>query len=241
MKRFVQLFVLMTAFGVTMLAESGLRVTAPAAYTWQEPENHAVEVDRLMRYHDYGEYDRQIRDVANSARDYLESVVRDNPKGDKLAAVFDIDETALSNWNAMAGCGFCSYNAQLELYSKAHDPLYSNEHDPAIIPTLELFRFARQNGIAVFFVTGRPESQRDLTIKNLTEVGYSNWTDLCMQPDLKPGEKPEFASVFKPRARKEIADKGYRIVLNMGDQASDLAGCCAERVFKLPNPFYLLR
>jgi len=29
-------------------------------------------------------------------------------------------------------------------------------------------------------------------------------------------------------------------VLNIGDQASDLAGCCALRVFKLPNPFYLL-
>jgi hypothetical protein len=26
-------------------------------------------------------------------------------------------------------------------------------------------------------------------------------------------------------------------VLNIGDQASDLAGCCAERVFKLPT-FY---
>jgi hypothetical protein len=28
--------------------------------------------------------------------------------------------------------------------------------------------------------------------------------------------------------------------LNVGDQASDLAGCCSERSFKLPNPFYLV-
>jgi hypothetical protein len=28
--------------------------------------------------------------------------------------------------------------------------------------------------------------------------------------------------------------------LNIGDQASDLAGCCEDRIFKLPNPFYLV-
>jgi HAD superfamily, subfamily IIIB (Acid phosphatase) len=31
------------------------------------------------------------------------------------------------------------------------------------------------------------------------------------------------AGVFKPKERQAIADKGYRIVLNIGDQASDLA------------------
>ncbi len=89
----------------------------------------------------------------------------------------------------------------------------------------------------MFFVTGRQESQRAATIKNLNEVGYSGWADLIMQPD---GNKPP-ASVFKPRDRQVIVDKGYRIILNIGDQASDLAGCCAERVFKVPNPFYLLK
>jgi predicted secreted acid phosphatase len=241
MKRLSQLFVLICAIGITLFADSDLQVISPASYTWQEPENHAVQVDRLMRYHDFGEYDREIRDVANSARDYLKSIVKDNPKGDKLAAVFDIDETALSNWNAMAGCGFCSYNTQLELYARAHDPIFSNEHDPAIPPTLELFRFAQQNAVAVFFVTGRRESQRELTIRNLSEVGYSNWTDLYMQSDRRSDQKPEPASIFKPRARRAISDRGYRIILNIGDQASDLAGCCAERAFKLPNPFYLIK
>jgi hypothetical protein len=67
-------------------------------------------------------------------------------------------------------------------------------------------------------------------------VGYSGWTDLITQPD---GNK-QAARVFKSQERQEIENKGYRIVLNIGDQASDLAGCCAERIFKLPNPFYLV-
>ncbi len=238
MKRFVQLLVLTTVFGVSMLAESGLHVTAPA-YTWQEPENHAVEVDRLMRYHDSGEYEREIREVANSARDYLEARFPGYvPKEAKIAAIFDIDETSLSNWDVMAGCGFCSYATQLQLYQ---DKLYSSTHDPAITPVLELFNFAKNKGIAVFFVTGRTESEREATVANLREAGYSGWTDLYMQPDVSSGQPKPPARVFKPKNRQEITNKGYTIALNIGDQASDLAGCCAERIVKLPNPFYLVK
>jgi predicted secreted acid phosphatase len=230
MKRFLQLLFLVPACGIVLFAQSGPTGSAPASAAWQEPENHAIVVDRLMRYHDYGEYDREIREVANSARDYLASVIKtEDPKANKLAAVFDIDETSLSNWDAMADCGFCSYSVQSKLYSIAHDP--------AIVPVLELFNFAKKNGVTVFFVTGRPEAQRAVTIQNLNEVGYSGWADLIMQPD---GNKLP-ASTFKPHDRKEIESKGYRITLNIGDQASDLAGCCAERIFKIPNPFYLLK
>jgi predicted secreted acid phosphatase len=196
----------------------------------EEPENLADSIDRLTRYHDFGQYDYQIRQVANVARDYLEMRVKSRQTEEKLTAVFDIDETALSNWRTMFDCGFCSYSAQLKLY-----PLPS--HDPAIVPVLELFNFAREKHVAVFFVTGREEKQRAATESNLTEAGYSHWDGLYMRPD--GNQDP--ASVFKPGARRQIEAKGYTIVLNIGDQASDLAGCCAERVFKLPNPFYLVK
>jgi acid phosphatase len=193
-----------------------------------EPENHAIVVDRLIRYHDSGEYDREIREVANEARDYLEMRVKHASKDEKLAAVFDIDETSLSNWEVMSGCGFCSYPSQVKLYP--------NAQGSAIIPTLELFNDARKMGVAVFFVTGRQNAQREATIKNLTDAGYSGWSDLVMQPD--GNKKP--AREFKSHDRKLIEEKGHHIILNIGDQASDLAGCCEERIFKLPNPFYLV-
>jgi predicted secreted acid phosphatase len=193
-----------------------------------EPENHAIVVQRLMTYHDSGEYDREIREVANEARSYLEMRTRSAAKDDKLAAVFDIDETSLSNWEAMSGCGFCSYSAQTKLYPDVPGP--------AITPVLELFNYAKKSGIAVFFVTGRQDAQREATIKNLNDAGYAGWTELITQPD--GNKKP--ARDFKSQNRLAIQDKGYRIILNIGDQASDLAGCCEERIFKLPNPFYLL-
>lgn len=196
-----------------------------------EPENHTLTEARLMTYHDSGEYEREIREVADAARDYLETHFKTIRGDEKLAAVFDIDETSLSNWDAMQDCGFCAYKIQAK---------YSIAHDPAITPVLELFNYAKNRGIAVFFVTGRPEAQRRLTVDNLHEAGYAGWTDLYMQPDPPAGTAKPPAHEFKPKNRQAITDKGYRIVLNIGDQASDLSGCCAERVFKLPNPFYLL-
>ena len=226
MKRLVPVLLLILVCGVALGGGSG---SAPTPASCKEPENHKFVVDRLLLYHDSGEYEREIRDVANSARDYLNARVKDASKEDKLAAVFDIDETSLSNWDGMADCGFCSFTVQTKLYSIAHDP--------AIIPTLELFHFAKSKGVALFFVTGRPEGARAVTIKNLTEAGYSGWLDLIMRSE---ESKQEPARIFKSHQRQLITDKGYRIVLNIGDQASDLAGCCAERTFKLPNPFYLI-
>jgi len=187
-------------------------------------------VDRLVRYHDYGQYDYQIRQVANAARDYLDARVKARQGDEKLAAVFDIDETSLSNWESLSDCGFCAYSAQLKLYPPP-------AHDPAIQPTLELYKFAQAHRVAVFFVTGRKEKERASTEANLAEAGYTHWDGLYMQPD----NNRDPAGVFKPRNRREIEAKGYNIVLNIGDQTSDLSGCCAERVFKLPNPFYLIK
>ena len=227
MKRFVPVLLVVFVFGFALGGGSG---SAPSsAANCREPENHKFVVDRLLLYHDSGEYEREIREVANSARDYLATRVKDAPKEDKLAAVFDIDETSVSNWAGLADCGFCSFNVQARLYSVTNDP--------AIVPVLELFNFAKSKGVALFFVTGRPESARDVTIKNLTDVGYSGWVDLITRTG---SAKQEPARIFKSHQRQLITDKGYRIVLNIGDQASDLAGCCAERTFKLPNPFYLI-
>lgn len=236
MKRITRTFLLTLVFASAAFGQNSQSAASSPAFG--EPENHAITFERLMRYHDSGEYDREIREVANAARDYLDSRYPSGvPKGSKLAAVFDIDETSLSNWDVMAFCGFCSYPVQLQLYK---DGIYSMEHDPAIPPVLELYNFAKEKGIAVFFVTGRPESQRAMTEANLREVGYSGWAHLYMQSAVPPGQTKPPARIFKPKNRQEIEEAGYRVVLNIGDQASDLAGCCAVRVFKLPNPFYLL-
>jgi acid phosphatase len=195
---------------------------------WGESGNLTEIVGQLTRYHDYGQYDYEIRQVADAARDYAANRIQQAGKDEKLAAVFDIDETSLSNWEAMSGCGFCSYTAQAKLYP--------DTHDPAIVPVLELYNFLKGKGVKMFFLTGRKESQRSATSKNLDDAGYSGWEELIMRPD----DNTEPARVYKPARRQAIVAQGYAIILNIGDQASDLAGCCTEHSFKLPNPFYLI-
>jgi HAD superfamily, subfamily IIIB (Acid phosphatase) len=100
---------------------------------------------------------------------------------------------------------------------------------------LQLFQQARALQVTVFFITGRPESQRAATERNLVAAGYHGYERLYMVP-----EGAHFASAtdFKAPVRLEIEQAGYTIVANVGDQPSDVQGGHAEKSFLLPDPFY---
>ncbi len=104
-----------------------------------------------------------------------------------------------------------------------------------IQPTMDVYNTAKDRGAAIFFITGRPESQRAATARNLTEVGYTGYTGLIMEPDAAHYVS---AADFKAPQRQAIEQQGYTIIANMGDQPSDLDGGLSERTFLLPNPFY---
>jgi predicted secreted acid phosphatase len=109
--------------------------------------------------------------------------------------------------------------------------------DPAIEATLKLYEYAKEKGVAIFFITGRHEILRDATQKNLKSVGYVDWDGLYLKPN---DYKEKSVIPYKSSTRKMIQQMGSYIVVNIGDQFSDLAGGYAERVFKLPNPFYFI-
>ena len=88
----------------------------------------------------------------------------------------------------------------------------------------------------MFFITGRPPELREATERNLRAQGYE-WDGVVLYP---PGAHFASAVEFKASERRRIAERGYTILLSLGDQESDLAGGYAERTFKLPNPVYLL-
>jgi hypothetical protein len=149
-------------------------------------------------------------------------------KGKKLALVLDIDETSLSNYDAINADNFTfGPNSQAEA---------TNETGKAIAPTLDLFNTAKQNGVAVFFITGRRENTRAHTESNLHREGYDGWQQLILKPDASTQTTVQ----YKSGARAAIEQQGYRIVANVGDQYSDLAGGHEDVGFKLANPFYFL-
>jgi acid phosphatase len=152
--------------------------------------------------------------------------------GEKLAMVLDIDETSLS--------GFCElrredYGFLLAQFNKW---VVTPEASMPVPGTVRLFNKARAAGVEVFFITGRWDEQREATAKNLELAGYKGWKGLS----LRTGPQKQMGTVaYKGEERKKIVDAGYRIVLNMGDQWSDLNGDARGEVsVKLPNPFYYL-
>jgi predicted secreted acid phosphatase len=148
--------------------------------------------------------------------------------GRKLAIVLDIDETSLSNYSAINADNFTfGVNSQGEAVNKI---------GVAIKPTLDLFNAAKKAGVAVFFITGRGEAVRQPTTENLQEQGFSGWEGLT----LKPAGTTLTTVAYKSAARATIEQQGYRIIANVGDQYSDLAGGHEDKAFKLPNPFYFL-
>ena len=191
---------------------------------------------QVSEYVASGRYEADIAAVVASARAYLEGRAA---SGGKLAIVLDIDETALSNYPALRAndygfilggpCelprGPCGFVAWLE----------SARAEP-IVPVRELARFARERGVAVFFLTGRPERFRVATETNLRAAGY-DWTAVILKPDELTTRS---AAEFKAWERRKLVEQGWVIVINVGDQRSDLDGGHAERTYKLPNPFYFV-
>ena len=199
----------------------------------KEPQNLAIIKKQLIRYHDSGEYQKDQAHVINQAMEYLKTRLeseKKSPTKKKLAIVLDIDETSLSNYPNMLVMDF---GGTIQDINDAE----GKGNDPVISSTLELYRYAKANDVAIFFVTGRTERYRAATEKNLEEVGYKNWNNLTLKPE---DYREKTAAIYKTKIREQIERDGYDIVLNVGDQKSDLAGRHADKTFKLPNPYYIV-
>lgn len=201
------------------------------------PVNIGTIKDQLLEYHQKY-YDIDLAAVFDSAQKFIEQ----NTESKRPALVLDIDETSLTNWpNLLADnfgfvaggscdllpAGPCGFN-QWILKGTAN----------AIKPAQKLFDAAKAKGVAVIFITGRPDNQRDITILNLDHAGFSGWTELRTRPD-----RDDLLSVqeYKTAERTKVEAEGYKIIANVGDQLSDLEGDHSGCPFKVPNPFYFIR
>lgn len=199
----------------------------------KEPVNLNVHKEALIKYHDSGEYEKDIKKVINEATAYLKNeLARPAPQGKKRAIILDIDETSLSSYASMLNLKF---GGNPKLWNEAENKAEA----PAIAPTLKLYQLAKENGVTVIFMTGRHEGKikRQTTAKNLEKAGYKNWDKLILKP-IAYNHKP--TALYKAAMRKQLTEEGYDIILNIGDQESDLTGGYAAKSFKLPNPYYLI-
>jgi predicted secreted acid phosphatase len=142
-------------------------------------------------------------------------------KNERLAAVFDIDETSLSKLNGMAK--FFGYDKKIEL-----------PYSYPIPPVLDIYNILKKNNVDIFFVTARQltKSNYKFTSDNLKKVGYTCYKGLYLRPleyDIRDIES------YKYNTRREIEDMGYSIILNIGDRFTDISNGIAEYKLKLPE------
>jgi acid phosphatase len=204
------------------------------------PGERIVNLDtfkaQLRQYHECtctcGCYTRDLDLQADRAIAFLRQRAAHRRPQEKLAMVLDIDETTLSNYQEMTKADF-TYD------SKNFNAWVETAQAPAIAGTLRLTGEAQRLGVSVFFLTGRPEAQRDVTERNLRAQGFQNWQQLILRP---PAQASATALAYKSAARAGIAAQGYTLVLNVGDQWSDLKGTPkAEFSVKYPDPYYFIR
>jgi acid phosphatase len=187
-----------------------------------EPPAPASPAD-IVAYHDSGEWREDTSRVVNRARRVLRRHLGDR----RPAIVLDVDDTSLSSYRCLKAVGF----------DRARADCAGGADMPAIPQTRRLYRYARAHGVTVFFITGRRERIRDVTEANLRAAGYRGRLRLRLRPNR---ERPGTHDGWKARTRGAITRRGYRIVVNLGDQRSDLDGGFALRGFKLPNPMYVI-
>ncbi|MFE6635231.1 HAD family acid phosphatase [Streptomyces tendae] len=155
----------------------------------------------------YDTWQRDCRAVMDAALPYLKERIADTAPGEKQAIVLDIDNTSLET-----DYGF-SYP------------------QPANRPVLEAAQYAQEHGVALFFVTARPGIIEAPTEWNLAHAGYES-SGLYVRGFL---DLFKDVAEYKTEQRAEIESKGYTIIANIGNSATDLSGGHAEKTFKLPD------
>lgn len=199
-----------------------------------EPTNLSTVKQQVGLYVASGEYGRDVVRVAAEANKYLtrripRGIPKYNKTAQKLAVVFDIDETTLSNVRHIQANDY-------GYLPKVWDAWVAEGQATAIFPVQAVYNTAVNAKVDVFFITGRTPEGAAATERNLHQVGYETWTRIIY----KPADFAEPTRAFKIEARRKLVAEGYLIILNIGDQNSDLVGGYAERFFKLPNPFYIV-
>ncbi|MGW0818866.1 HAD family acid phosphatase [Streptomyces viridiviolaceus] len=156
---------------------------------------------------DYATWQKDCQAVMDQALPYLKERIGDAGPGEKQAIVLDIDNTSLET-----DFGF-------------------SFPQPANRPVLEVAEYAQEHGVALFFVTARPGIIHAPTAYNLDHAGYES-SGLYVR-----GFFDLFRNVaeYKTAQRADIESKGYTIIANIGNSATDLSGGHAEKTFKLPD------
>jgi len=213
MKKHITLIIIFSLFSISCSDEN-------------KPVNLTVAREEVKQYYESGKFDEELNAVIEEAKEKFSNVkFKDNS-----VVIFDVDETALNNYELaeMMGFGYVyEMNKQWNAEMKA----------PAIQQVKELYDFLLSKGAKIVFLTGRNFPEYEATYQNLMNKGYTVFDTLITQI----GDETKMKAVdFKSAKRVWLTEQDYEIVGTVGDQWSDLEGEYHGIQVKIPNYLYLI-
>jgi predicted secreted acid phosphatase len=143
-----------------------------ATATWDKPLN----LD--------SNYAKEARSVAKDGREYLQDKA---PKGKKAtgkkAIVLDVDDTTLTTWNYELYSNWDFNPTTNASFVGLTGTTFTGNMFPATPGMVDMVNAAKAEGYAIFFLTGRGDSQHAATIANLvsdTAAGFGDITTVTL-------------------------------------------------------------
>lgn len=138
--------------------------------------------------------------ILNTAFEILQRIVKKNncPRNKrKFAIILDID-------------GTCVYNTVNDGHRVNKD-------------VYQIYRWALENCVAVFFLTARPDTpkNRNYTLNDLAKSSYTTYEGLIMRPESDERKNGSNYSAYKAAERAKI-NRHYEVIMNCGDTFQDM-------------------
>jgi hypothetical protein len=254
----------LTVPGIALATNSGQAVSAPPAsptsadqiqnidrvktaikgyYGTRTSGVNPIDGTPLTQYDPNGAYAHEVEGIAAGAEKFLANHDKNNAQ---KAVLFDVDDTTLNTYSYEIYSNF--------VFNQASNAAFVNAGSASIFPAVPglvgLEQQAIADGYKVFFLTGRPGTQRSGTVDNLVSAGYEGISqqdssnlylkDYAADTWLSPCAPTCTTIQYKSLTRQYIESQGNDIVANFGDQYSDLSGGFADNTYKIPNPMYYL-
>lgn len=184
---------------------------------------------QVISYYEELAHEADVEKILNQAKEIIEST----SALAEYAIVFDIDETSLNHYESLKQADF----PQAENHQIWHQLISSTSVTP-IKATLKFYQYCLSKKLKVFFISARLSEYLDLTKQALKNAGFSSFEDVFVFPENIAEYNSEDFKSFKADKRAYIESLGYKILISIGDQSSDLTGGHTLNTFQLPNYIY---
>ena len=191
-----------------------------------------MQKEDVIHYYENGDHENEVAEILIEAKNIVDKYTN-QPSDNNYAVVFDIDETSLNHYQPLKEANFPQDDND-----SIWDKLVLETSAKAIKPTLEFYKHCLSKNIAVFFVSARVADSIDATKLALKDAEYTQFEDVLVFSKGITDYNPKQFTNFKSERRSYIESLGFKVLLSVGDQPSDLMGGFTKYGCELPNFLY---